>query len=105
MPAEAQNVFGSRGTAPYTAPEQAEGEPGDFRSDLYALGQMIAEIWGGKVPARQTLGRLWQREAPDGMPRAVEEMVREMLALDPVQRTADLSHVAETLRHESRKTA
>lgn len=60
-PDEAQSAFKPTGTAPYMAPEQAEGQPGDARSDLYALGQMIAEIWGGKVPMRQGFGRLWQR--------------------------------------------
>jgi len=66
---------------------------------------MIAEVWGGKVPTRQGLGRLWQRDAPDGMPRAVEELLRSMLAPDPAQRTADLGYVAEALRRLRQETA
>ena len=104
-PDEAQSAFKPTGTAPYMAPEQAEGQPGDARSDLYALGQMIAEIWGGKVPMRQGFGRLWQRGTSDGMPRAIEELVRCLLAQDPAQRSADLSYVAETLRRKRRERA
>ncbi|WP_083238211.1 protein kinase domain-containing protein [Methyloceanibacter marginalis] len=71
------------GTAPYVAPEQVAGEAVDARADVYALGQMIAEIWGGAVPGPQRagLGRFWHRQAQgEGMPRAIGDIVRDMLA-------------------------
>jgi serine/threonine-protein kinase len=38
------------GTPHYLSPEQAAGEPGDLRSDLYALGIMLFESLSGQVP-------------------------------------------------------
>lgn len=38
------------GTASYLAPELALGEPGDNRSDLYALGVMMYELVTGRLP-------------------------------------------------------
>jgi serine/threonine-protein kinase len=96
------------GTPPYVAPEQRLGEPGDGRADIYALGQMIAEIWGGAVPGPPPtgFGRLWHRGAQgEAMPRAIGDIVRDMLAPDPSRRTGDLSYVAEALRSQRRQKA
>ncbi|HML91646.1 hypothetical protein [Methyloceanibacter sp.] len=91
-------VNGFSGTPPYVAPEQVANEASDTRADIHALGQMIAEIWGGRVPTRANLGRLWKRDAEDGMPRAIGELVRSMVAADPERRLTDLNEVAQVLR-------
>jgi serine/threonine-protein kinase len=32
------------------APEQAQGRPTDFRSDIYSLGVVLFEVFSGKLP-------------------------------------------------------
>jgi serine/threonine-protein kinase len=38
------------GSAPYISPEQARGEPGDERSDIYALGCVMYQMLTGRPP-------------------------------------------------------
>ena len=38
------------GTPDYMPPEQAQGQPADFRSDIYSLGVVLFEIFAGKLP-------------------------------------------------------
>jgi tetratricopeptide (TPR) repeat protein len=86
------------GTPPYVAPEQLRGEKVDGRADVYALGQMIAEIWGGKVPEGFMFRFFGQR--PQAMPPALGRLVRGMLKDDPARRFCDLKLIAEGLRTE-----
>ena len=46
------------GTPDYMPPEQAQGRPADFRSDLYSLAVVFFEIFTGKLP--------FAGETPDG---------------------------------------
>jgi serine/threonine-protein kinase len=38
------------GTPDYMPPEQAQGQPADFRSDIYSLGVVLFETFSGKLP-------------------------------------------------------
>ncbi len=98
------DAFEHFGTPPYVAPEQVSGGAIDARADIYALGQMVAEIWGGSAPSRGGLGRLWSRESDARMPRAAADLVRDMSAPAPARRTNDLSYVSQALRNLRQRT-
>jgi serine/threonine-protein kinase len=86
------------GVPPYVAPEQVAGADVDKSADIYALGQMIAELWGGRVPSRANLGRLWKRDGEDQMPRDIGDLVRAMTASEASRRTTDLGDIVEVLQ-------
>jgi eukaryotic-like serine/threonine-protein kinase len=67
----------SGGTPDYMAPEQEAGEPGDARSDVFAMGTVLAEMLG-PARAQGALGAIVERaRAPD--PAARYRDAREML--------------------------
>jgi eukaryotic-like serine/threonine-protein kinase len=66
-----QDTLKRYGTAGYMAPEQARGDTVDGSADIYALGKMIAEIWGGDSKA---------------VPKPLGAMVTQMLADAPRKR-------------------
>ena len=97
------------GTPEYMSPEQARGEKIDFRSDIYALGVVIFEIFTGRVPFRAetplaTILKHLQEppplDGPEGerIPPAVREVLRTALAKDPNARYTTVEELGDALR-------
>jgi len=84
------------GTPAYLSPEQARGEAGDARSDVYSLGAMLLELLVGEVPSGGTelsrmLKHLSETPAPlhvfnPRVPRPVEQIVMRAVEKDPARR-------------------
>ncbi len=104
------NLSGAAGTPEYMAPEQVEGQRGDRRTDLYAIGIMFYELLAGKPPftgdtplaimAQHTqapLPRL-DRECP-GIPPQIAAIVAKCLQRDPNDRYPDLRAFIAALDH------
>jgi serine/threonine-protein kinase len=105
------------GTPEYMSPEQAQGHRVDTRSDIYALGIVIYEIFTGQVPFRgetpistilKHLNDPPPLEGPQalGIPSALKSVLRRCLAKDPADRFAtarDVRAALEEARHPSRR--
>jgi eukaryotic-like serine/threonine-protein kinase len=102
------------GTPMYMSPEQAQGSLDvDARADVFSLGCVFFECLTGTPPfmADSTTGTLARVAADDtidveslcgGVPKAVTDLLRRMLAKRPQDRPAAMSEVLDTL---SRLTA
>src|SRR5260370_15669587 len=85
------------GTPAYMAPEQAEGKPTDQRTDIYAAGLMLYEIFtgsaafSGETPVSVALKQIRERPQPPsklapGLPPHVERAILRCLEKDPANR-------------------
>jgi eukaryotic-like serine/threonine-protein kinase len=97
------------GTPEYMSPEQAQGRKADFRSDLYALGIVVYEIFTGHVPFRgdtplsTILKHLNDPPPLEGtpaarLPRALRPILRRALAKEPEDRQGNARELADALR-------
>jgi len=104
------------GTPEYMSPEQARGEKIDFRSDIYALGIILYELFTGHVPFRAetplaTILKHLQEPPPlDGpqaevLPEAVKGILRRSLAKQADERYATVQEMADALREAQRAPA
>jgi WD40 repeat protein len=96
------------GTPAYMAPEQAQGQSVDPRSDLFSLGCVLYRIATGEPPFRGTdmvstllavvteEPRLPHDVVP-GLPPALSELILRLLAKAPEDRPASAQVVAEAL--------
>ncbi|MHA7304587.1 Stk1 family PASTA domain-containing Ser/Thr kinase [Arthrobacter sp. TMN-49] len=98
------------GTVGYIAPELAQGDNGDARSDIYSAGIMLYELLTGVQPFRGTMPVAVvmahiQDDVPapslavPGLPPVMDELVRYMTEKDPDHRPADGAALLEDLRH------
>ncbi len=89
------------GTPMYMSPEQARGEPLDFRSDLYSVGAVLFEALTGAPPfVDRTLAAVYARLLREPPPRvslvakrrvptAIDDVLARALAKDPGHRFPD----------------
>ncbi len=106
------------GTVGYMSPEQASGEPADFRSDQFSLGSILYEMATGRrafdrPTEAQTLSAIIEAEPPPlleaapKLPAGVAGIVERCLAKDPEDRygsTKDLARDLAALRDRSSGT-
>jgi tRNA A-37 threonylcarbamoyl transferase component Bud32 len=96
------------GTAAYMSPEQAEGKPVDARSDLFALGAVLYEMFGGRRPfsgdSRLSVLASILKASPDPLrhvrrdvPEHVERVVSRCLEKNPAARYASAAEVRREL--------
>jgi eukaryotic-like serine/threonine-protein kinase len=96
------------GTVGYMSPEQASGEPLDFRSDQFSFGSILYEMTTGQKPfprktAAETMSAIIREEPePIGKVRAevpppLRWIVERCLAKDPEERYASTRDLAREL--------
>ena len=97
------------GSPEYMSPEQVRGTSVDFRSDLYALGLVIYELFTGRVPFRghtpaaAMMRRLdedpdWEGPAARQIPAAALPILRKALAREPGGRYTTCGEILADLR-------
>jgi nucleotide-binding universal stress UspA family protein len=98
------------GSAAYVSPEQLRGVRGDPRSDLFALGVIAYQLATGTLPfgEPETIAglrdRFWRAPSPPratvpGVPAWLQEIVLQLLEVEPSRRNQSAAHVAFDLRH------
>ena len=96
------------GTVVYMSPEQAMGEPLDFRSDQFALGSILYEMATGRrafarPSAPETMAAIIREEpeplvsAAPALPLPLRWIVERCLAKDPEERYASTKDLARDL--------
>ena len=96
------------GTPDYMPPEQAQGRPADFRSDLYSLGVVLFETFTGKLPftgdtsMAVMVAHIQQPPPPPRsinprLPAALEAVILRGLEKDPLRRWASTEQLLEGL--------
>ena len=102
------------GTPDYMPPEQAQGRPADFRSDLYSLAVVLFEAFTGKLPFRGetsmavVVAHIQQapprpRALNPKLPAELEAAILKGLQKDPSQRWQTTDEILEALSAISTK--
>jgi serine/threonine protein kinase len=98
------------GTVGYMSPEQARGEPGDHRSDIFSLGALLYELVSGRRAfqrdtAPETLTAILREEPPELSPSSswsvpppgLVRVVQHCLEKNPAERFQSASDAAFAL--------
>lgn len=105
-----RRLSSSFGTPDYMAPEQVQGDRGDGRTDIYAVGVMLYEMLTGDVPYHgdsplavmsqrvTTDAPLLRRRRPD-LPPQLEAIVWRALRREPAERYPSMAALRHDLTH------
>ncbi len=100
------------GTLAYMAPEHWAGRGANIKSDIYALGLVLYELWSGRHPfeakSAEELRRKQQEETPrplsalvPGIDPGIERMILRCLSRDPDSRPSSALEAAAALPGEN----
>jgi eukaryotic-like serine/threonine-protein kinase len=104
------NLSATMGTPDYMAPEQIEGQRGDQRTDVYALGTILYEMLAGKTPFTGDSNMAIMAQHLQGTAQRLDRInllvspqlaavVATCLALKPEDRYGDMDTLINALDH------
>ena len=81
----------------YLAPEVVSGDDADGRADVYGLGACLYEMLTGRAPGADPSTTIPPRALRAGVPRDLDTIVRQSMALDPDDRFQTVQAMAAAL--------
>ncbi len=99
---------GTLGTPAYMSPEQGRGEPGDARSDIYAMGVLLYQLCTGRIPfdadtpyavilKHITAPLPSPRSLRPELPESIERVILKALSKDPGDRFQTAAELGRAL--------